>query len=149
VPGRHDLRRGPRLGTPWSPLKSGILSGKYRRGQDNKADRGPWVTSNLNERAFNVIDVLVRVAGEVEQSPSRVALAWVQGQKGVGSTIIGARSVKLSSAHIKALDEVSRPTLNFPAEFIGRAGSFMHAGLTVNGDSAPPSPFLPPDAKTY
>jgi aryl-alcohol dehydrogenase-like predicted oxidoreductase len=141
--------------TPWSPLKSGILSGKYRRGQENKADRGAWVTMNLNDRAFDIIDVLVRVAGEIGQTPARVALSWVQRQAGVASTIIGARTVAqlednlaaldftLSTEHLSALNAVSRPTLNFPAEFLARAGSFMHPGLTVNGDTAPPSMLVP------
>jgi aryl-alcohol dehydrogenase-like predicted oxidoreductase len=148
--------------TPWSPLKGGVLSGKYRRGQENKAARGGWVTSNLTERAFDIIDVLVRIAGEIGQTPARVALAWVQSCAGVASTIIGASSVAqlednlaaldftLAAEHVAALQAVSRPTLNFPAEFLGRAGMFMHPGMTVNGDTAPPSMLQPKDgAKVY
>ena len=141
--------------TPWSPLKSGILSGKYRRGQENKTDRGPWVTSNLNDHAFAVIDVLVRVADELGQTPARVALSWVQSCGGVTSSIIGARTVaqlednlaaldvKLQPEQLAALNAASRPKLNFPADFIANAGVFMHPGLTVNGDTAPQSALSP------
>ncbi|WP_257461592.1 aldo/keto reductase [Archangium lipolyticum] len=150
--------------TPWSPLKSGVLSGKYTRENAGKvkAGRGAWVESNLNERAYSVIDVLQRVAKEVGATPAHVALAWVQNRPGVTSTIIGARTmeqleanlgaldVKLSPAHVAALDEVSQPTLNFPAAFLQGSPTFMHGGLTVNGVSAPPLPWAPKsDAERY
>jgi hypothetical protein len=33
---------------------------------------------------------------------------------------------------------------------LSRAGSFMHGGISVNGDAAGPSPFLPTaDSKRY
>jgi aryl-alcohol dehydrogenase-like predicted oxidoreductase len=150
--------------TPWSPLKSGVLSGKYTRENRNtqKASRGPWVESALHEQTYKVLDVLVAVARELDVPPAHVALAWVQGRPGVSSTIIGARTleqldqnlaaldVRLRPEQLALLDEVSRPTLDFPAEFLQRAGSFMHGGLTVNGDSAEVSPVAPkPDSPRY
>ncbi len=150
--------------TPWSPLKSGVLSGKYTRenAAEVKADRGPWVTSNLNEKAYTVVDKLIDIAKQIESTPARVALAWVQGRPGVTSTIIGARrlaqlddniaalDLKLSAEHTAALDDVSKPVLNFPAGFLRGAGVFMHGGLTVNGEFAPPFPMAPKtDAERY
>src|SRR5580698_5857443 len=80
--------------TPWSPLKSGVLSGKYRREDAGKhtADRGAWALSALDDRAYAIIDELVRIAKEIDSTPARVALAWVVGRPGVASTIIGART---------------------------------------------------------
>jgi aryl-alcohol dehydrogenase-like predicted oxidoreductase len=150
--------------TPWSPLKSGVLSGKYTRENVGKvkADRGAWVESSLNERAYSVIDVLQRVAKELGSSPAHVALAWVSSRPSVSSTIIGARTlqqlednlgaleVKLTPEQLATLDEVSKPTLNFPAGFLQNAPVFMHGGLTVNGVTAPPWPLAPPpDAQRY
>jgi aryl-alcohol dehydrogenase-like predicted oxidoreductase len=150
--------------TPWSPLKSGVLSGKYRRENAGKVkpDRGAWVESSLDERAYTVIDVLLRVAKELRASPAHVALAWVNGRAGVSSTIIGARTlqqlednlgaldVKLSSEQVAALEEASKPTLSFPAPFLENAPMFMHGGLTVKGVTAPPWPFAPkPGAPRY
>ncbi|MGZ3461801.1 MAG: aldo/keto reductase, partial [Archangium sp.] len=143
--------------TPWSPLKSGVLSGKYTRENAGKvkADRGMWVEANLTERAYTVIDVLQRVAREQNTTPARVALAWVQNRPGVTATLLGARTleqlennlgaldVKLTPAQVAALEEVSKPTLDFPAGFIQGAPLFMHGGLTVNGITAPPSPQAP------
>src|SRR5262245_30709507 len=143
--------------TPWGPLKGGVLSGKYTRhaAKHPKADRGAWVEDALDERAYSVIDVLVRIAGEVDSSPARVALAWVQSRPGVSSSIIGARSIaqldqnigaldlRLIPEQIAALDAVSKPTLDFPAEFLQRAATFSHGGATVNGESAPPWEMAP------
>ncbi|HET6413294.1 MAG TPA: aldo/keto reductase [Anaeromyxobacter sp.] len=143
--------------TPWSPLKSGVLSGKY--GRENagkvKADRGAWVESSLNDRAYSVIDAVKRIARELGATPAQVSLAWVKSRPGVSSPILGARTleqlednlgalkVQLSPEQAATLDEVSRPSLNFPAGFLQNAPMFMHGGLTVNGVTAPPWPLAP------
>ena len=143
--------------TPWSPLKSGLLSGKYTRENATtlKSDRSGWFKSSLNEKTYGIIDELLKIAKELESTPARVALAWVQGRPGVTSTILGARTVaqlednvaaldvKLTPEQIASLNALSKPALNFPADFLSRAGSFMHPGLTVNGDTAAPSPMTP------
>jgi len=71
--------------TPWSPLKSGTLSGKYTRenAATVKADRGERVTTSLNERVFAIIDELRAIGTELQATPAAVALAWVQGRPGV------------------------------------------------------------------
>src|SRR5262245_11612282 len=60
--------------TPWSPLKSGVLSGKYTRANASTArpDRGAWVERALTEQAFRVIEVLAAVARELDTTPARV-----------------------------------------------------------------------------
>jgi aryl-alcohol dehydrogenase-like predicted oxidoreductase len=74
-----------------------------------------------------------------------VSLAWVQSRPGVTSTIIGARTMNqldsnlaaldlpLSTDHIERLNKLSEPKLNFPAQYVHRAPSFLHAGATVKG----------------
>jgi aryl-alcohol dehydrogenase-like predicted oxidoreductase len=143
--------------TPWSPLRGGILTGKYTR--ENAAEarpaRGDWVKSLLNGQAFRVVDELTKVARQVGASPANVALAWLQAQPGVSSIIIGARTleqldanlaaldVKLAPEHLSALDEVSRPALNFPAAFLRNAGSFAYGGTTVDGETFAATPMAP------
>lgn len=143
--------------TPWSPLRSGVLSGKYTResAKDAKPGRGPWVASALTERNFAVLDVVRRVAGEVGTTPARVALAWVQSRPGVASTILGARSVaqlednlgaldvRLPAEAVASLDEASKPVLNFPADFVRGSAMFKRGGTTVDGETAPPWPLAP------
>lgn len=143
--------------TPWSPLRYGVLTGKHTR-ESVKArtpGRGDWVLSSLDDRAFAVIDVVERIAVELGARPAQVALAWVQARPGVTSTILGVRSVaqldenlraldvRLSPEQIATLDEVSKPSLDFPAEFVRRAGAFSHGGTTINGATWPTLPLAP------
>jgi len=150
--------------TPWSPLRFGILSGKYTRetAKDMKPDRGAWVQNSLTEKSFAVLDVVRRVAKELGTTPARVALAWVQSRPGVTSTIIGTRSaaqlednlgaldLELPEEAVTALNDVSKPQLNFPADFVRGSGMFKRGGTTVNGETAPPWPMSPKsDAERY
>lgn len=76
------------------------------------------------------------VAKELDTTVARVVLAWVQGQPGVASTIIGARAVEQFENNLGALKVK-------PAGFLRGAPTFMHGGLTVNGITAPPFPLGP------
>jgi aryl-alcohol dehydrogenase-like predicted oxidoreductase len=143
--------------TPWSPLRGGVLSGKYTRANATTAapDRGERVTAFLTERNLTIIDELVRVADELGASPAAVALAWVRSQPGVASTIIGARRVEqldqnlsaldvmLTAGQIAALNTVSAPTLNFPAPFFRMIPTFAQGGTTVNGVASRVWPLAP------
>ena len=143
--------------TPWSPLKGGVLTGKYTRANasDTAADRGPLVESALTERAYVIVDALQAVAEECGATPPAVALAWLQGKPGVTSTIVGARrlaqlddnlaalDLALTDAQRDALDAVSKPALNFPADFLDAAANFMHGGATVDGEPSQATPFSP------
>src|SRR5579863_8158509 len=150
--------------TPWSPLKSGALSGKYTRenARQAKPGRGEWTSRNFTEQAFRVIDVLFDVARKAGTTPARAALAWVQRQPGIASTIIGARTVeqlddnagaldvKLAPEHVNALEEVSRPKLNFPYDFVRNAGPFGYGGATIDGQSFGANSLAPKtDAERY
>jgi aryl-alcohol dehydrogenase-like predicted oxidoreductase len=143
--------------TPWSPLKAGVLSGRYTRENAGKvkADRGAWVDRALGEKTYAVLDVVTRVATELGSTPARVAIAWLMQKPGVASPILGARTVeqlednlaaadlKLRPADVEALDKVTRPTLNFPADFVARGNVYSHGGITVNGQSPPQNPHAP------
>ncbi len=161
VPAAHELGLGI---TPWSPLKGGVLTGKYTRANAGtvKSDRGVTVNANLTDKAYNLIDALVAIGKELATTPASVALAWLLGRPGVTSPIFGARSLEHLEANLSALtvaltpsqrarlDELSTPVLPFPAKFMSFAGTFMHGGMTVNGDSAPPwQTGAAPDAKRY
>jgi aryl-alcohol dehydrogenase-like predicted oxidoreductase len=146
--------------TPWSPLKSGVLSGKYTRenAATVKADRGERVTATLDEKVHAIIDELARIAKEVGGTPASVALAWVQGRPGVASTIVGARrldqleqnlaalDISLSADQVGRLDTLSRPTLGFPMPFLNVASMFSQGGTTVNGEKSTVWPLAPKDA---
>jgi aryl-alcohol dehydrogenase-like predicted oxidoreductase len=106
--------------TPWSPLGSGLLTGKYRRDGINPSGEGrlPLVTSSgnpgfeklLTEQNWMVVDALVAVARELGRSPAEVALSWVARRPGVTSTIIGATKLEQLEANLASLDlEIPAP----------------------------------------
>ena len=65
--------------TPWSPLRSGFLSGKYTRSSTDadSPGRSASVKRNINDDAFRVVDALLATAVEANTTPARCALAWV------------------------------------------------------------------------
>lgn len=133
--------------TPWGPLRGGALSGKYKRADKGKhaAGRGARVTNYLDDRTFDLLDIMERIAKELGTTVPRVGLAWVQGRPGVASTIIGARTmeqlednlgaleVKLTAEHVQALDKASTPTLPFPCDMLSAVPAFAFGGTTING----------------
>ena len=120
------------LGTlVWSPLAGGLLSGKYRRGQD--APEGSRRFAGWDEppvydedRLYNTIETLVAVGEAHGVSAAQVALAWLLTRPTVSSVIVGARTdeqladnlraaeLQLSDDELGSLDQVSRPDLLYP-----------------------------------
>ena len=143
--------------TPWSPLKGGILTGKYTRDNHPKPGEGRYKQDSryLTERTYRIVDTLSAIGKEHNASPAQVALAWVQNRPGVASTIIGARTLKqlednfkaldlrLSEAQTKALDEVSASALAFPHDFLKGVVNGIQNGTTINGQASEPWPLSP------
>ncbi|MVT03965.1 aldo/keto reductase [Enterobacter sp. 10-1] len=137
---------------PWSPLKSGFLSGKFRRNGEGSVDtRRSGMVGMPSPADYDVIDTVVEIASALNVSPAAVALAWVRSQAGVSATLIGARrldqlktnldslEVRLSAGQIARLSEVSQPKLNFPAENNATLAPMLaFAGMTVDGKTIPP-----------
>jgi aryl-alcohol dehydrogenase-like predicted oxidoreductase len=141
--------------TPWSPLKSGLLSGKYTRKSAQSNDgRGAFMGHLLNERTFALVDELEMIAKAHDSTVAGVAIAWLRVQPGVTSTIIGARrlaqlednvkalEVKLTTEELAHLDERTKPTLGFPANMQPMFPGIHNGGTSVNGVHAEPSSFV-------
>ncbi|MGH3167050.1 MAG: aldo/keto reductase [Trebonia sp.] len=148
---------------PWSPLKSGFLSGKYSSSASGSVDtaRGALV-GTPEQKDYPVIDTVKEIAAEIGVSPAAVALAWVQGRPGVTSTLIGARRFGQFEANLTALDltlspehearltGISAPRLNFPAaNNAALARLAQNGGTTVDGVPTPPPPRLVQGARVY
>jgi len=121
----------------WSPLARGFLSGKYKRNQAPPPGTRleSWQDSYKaydNDRMWNLIDVLGKVATRRETTHAAAALAWLLAKPETTSVIIGARtekqldenlraaSVKLTADDVAELDSASTPAWEYPYEFIGR-----------------------------
>lgn len=95
---------------PWSPLASGMLSGKYKREESGKqtegrlASAGSTPFSRFTDRNWLVVEALLEVAKQINKTPAQVALNWVATQPGVTSTILGATKVAQLDDNLAALD---------------------------------------------
>ncbi|WP_432948702.1 aldo/keto reductase [Kribbella sp. CA-253562] len=134
---------------PWSPLKNGFLSGKYRRGTDVVDSVRAAYVGGPSEAEYAVIDEVAAVADELGTSSAAVALAWLRARQGTVVPIVGARRVEhlesnlvalevsLSEEQVRRLDEVSAPTLNYPAPMHGAQRAMLQfAGTTVDGETS-------------
>lgn len=129
---------------PWSPLRGGWLSGKFKRGMSEppgdsrvkKAEDEGWSESwsnYNNEHTWTVLDALHEVANEADKHPAQVALRWLVQREAVTAPIIGARNEtqlssnlgasgwSLTGAQMSKLDEASQPDLPYPYDFIANA----------------------------
>ena len=126
---------------PWSPLRGGWLSGKFRRGMqappsgtrvEEASQRGwseSWDAYN-NEHTWNVLDTLFAVAQESGKSAASAALRWLLQMPGVTAPIIGARTLHhlednlsaagwtLSDDQMQRLNQASAVKQGYPADFI-------------------------------
>ncbi len=120
---------------PWSPLASGLLTGKYHRGEAPPEGTrfAQWkerYKSFDSERNWTIVEALVAVATELDRTPSQVALAWLLGRPAVSSVIFGARTVaqlednlgagdlELPAAVVARLDAASAPVMGYPYDMI-------------------------------
>jgi aryl-alcohol dehydrogenase-like predicted oxidoreductase len=140
---------------PWSPLASGVLTGKYSRadlaGDGDVANPGGTRrdvaagNGSLTERALAIADVVTKVAAELGVTPAQAALAWTLRNPAVTSPIMGVRtlaqlednlgalSVEFTDAQLAALDEASAIELGFPHEFLARpmTRTVVYGGVTI------------------
>jgi voltage-dependent potassium channel beta subunit len=99
--------------TTWSPLASGVLTGKYLEGvpEGSRATRkghGDIVTvAKENE---DRVRELVRMAEELDVSTGQLALAWVAANPHVSTVILGASSVAQLEENLGALTALERLT---------------------------------------
>jgi aryl-alcohol dehydrogenase-like predicted oxidoreductase len=133
--------------TAWSPLASGVLSGKYHGTGSSEQGR---LSSDMmkqflpeQQRMDRVVAAVKSVSDETGRSMAQVALAWLRHRPVPVIPIIGAR--KLSQLHdnlasldltltanqLRTLDEASRIELGFPYELYAKdlPRTFAYGGL--------------------
>jgi aryl-alcohol dehydrogenase-like predicted oxidoreductase len=106
---------------PYSPLASGFLTGKYRRGQPlpDSVRASGIESSRMNEQNWQIVEKIVQIAEHHNTTPTRVTLAWHLAKPFMTAPIVGANNVrqledsmgavniKLSGEDVQAIDEVS------------------------------------------
>jgi aryl-alcohol dehydrogenase-like predicted oxidoreductase len=113
----------------WSPLAQGVLTGKYRPGQEPPADSRAAssemnIAMNLlmNDATLEAVDRLRPVAEGAGLSMAELALAWVLRRPEVASAIVGASRPEQVHANVKASGiELTPDTLAAVDEALGDA----------------------------
>jgi len=93
---------------PYSPLEGGFLTGKYERDgtapDGSRVDLEGWF-DHLDERAWDALEAVEAVAGEVDATPAQVALRWLMDQGDYTCVpIVGARTVEQLEENVGAVD---------------------------------------------
>jgi len=101
--------------TTWSPLASGVLTGKYSEGippDSRGALKGyEWLAERVSDPArVAVVRKLVPIARELGCTPAQLALAWCAKNPNVSTVITGASRVAQVHENLKALDVIDRLT---------------------------------------
>jgi aryl-alcohol dehydrogenase-like predicted oxidoreductase len=130
---------------PWSPLRGGWLSGKFKRGMTappagsrielaEQKDWGEKWSAYNNEQTWRTLDSLHEVAKESGHSAAQVALNWLLQKPGVTAPIIGARRIdqlennlgatgwSLTQELVAVLDAASHVPPPYPYDFIAKFG---------------------------
>jgi len=101
--------------TTWSPLASGLLTGKYRNGipAGSRATLPgyEWLRDYLTDPARNqAVEALVPIAKDLDTSLGQLAIAWCLANPHVSSVILGASNVEQLYENLGALEVVDRLT---------------------------------------
>lgn len=123
---------------PWSPLSGGFLTGKFtREGEDAESRRSKFDFPPIDkDKAYDLVDVMGDLAKNHDASIAQIALAWVRQQKGITSTIIGAKTLEqlklniestdliLTEDDLKKIDEISPLPMQYPGWMVERQANY-------------------------
>ncbi len=109
----RPLYEDPGIGlTTFSPLASGVLTGKYNNGipKGSRLDRFPNLRKHLeesgvlSESTFKKLKEIQKVADDLGATMSQLAIAWVLKNENVSSVILGVSRVDQLEENLKALE---------------------------------------------
>jgi aryl-alcohol dehydrogenase-like predicted oxidoreductase len=99
--------------TTWSPLASGLLTGKYRQGIP-KGSRGARKDMSFLQQALTdsrraeAVEALRPIAAELGCSLAQLAIAWVARNPRVSTVITGASKMAQLQENLGALEVLPR-----------------------------------------
>ena len=97
------------LGTTiWSPLASGLLTGKYNDGIPKKSRftvKGyEWLGDTIDSVDFKKIKKVGEVAKSLGITSSQLSILWCLYNKNVSTVILGASNLKQLNENLKSID---------------------------------------------
>ena len=101
--------------TTWSPLASGLLTGKYNdgvpEGSRGSLKRYDWLLEQLTDKALiKKVGKLTEIANDLGVSTAQLAIAWLLKNSNVSTVITGASRVEQVHQNMKAVDVVEKLT---------------------------------------
>jgi voltage-dependent potassium channel beta subunit len=101
--------------TTWSPLASGLLTGKYRHGippgSRGSLENMSWMREQLQDKARNdAVGQLAEIARELGCSTAQLAIAWINRNPRVSTVILGASRLEQLQDNLGALAVTPRLT---------------------------------------
>ena len=95
----------------WSPLAGGMLTGRFRRGQQTDLARATMFRHNQDERRIDAVEQIVALSEETGIRMTHLAMAFAIAHPGVTSALIGPRSMEqlddlLAGVDVALTDEV-------------------------------------------
>jgi voltage-dependent potassium channel beta subunit len=109
APVAHDLGIGL---TIWSPLASGILSGKYNdgipKGSRASLENMAWIKDRITEDKLEKVRALGKLAEELDITTAQLAIAWLLRRKEVSTVITGATKVEQLNDNVAAGNAVEK-----------------------------------------
>jgi voltage-dependent potassium channel beta subunit len=99
--------------TTWSPLASGLLTGKYNNGVPEGSRAAlpgyEWLRDLVTDPVRNArVQDLAKVADRLDCTLSQLAIAWCAANPHVSTVITGASRVEQVHENLKALDVLDR-----------------------------------------
>lgn len=94
--------------TTWSPLASGLLTGKYRTGipagSRGALENMAWMREQLQDKARNdAVGQLAGIAAELGCNTAQLAIAWINRNPRVSTVILGASRIEQLQDNLGAL----------------------------------------------
>jgi aryl-alcohol dehydrogenase-like predicted oxidoreductase len=110
----------------WSPLGGGLLTGRYRKGQEAATHRSQYGFQHLkDEQRLDVVEQLIPLAEEAGMPLTHLAMAFVLAHPGVTSALIGPRTM----AHLDDLLAGAEVTLG--EDLLDRIDKIVPPGADV------------------
>lgn len=121
--------------TAWSPLASGVLSGKHTSGAPVDTGRATMAGHRVHDRSRAIVEALTEVARALGKTPAQVALNWLRHGPNPVIPIVGARKLAqiednlgcldftLDAASIERLGAASAIEPGFPHAFTASEGA--------------------------
>ncbi|MCB2224590.1 MAG: aldo/keto reductase [Actinobacteria bacterium] len=99
--------------TIWSPLASGLLTGKYRDGipEGSRGEQVEWLREKLTDPGANAkVAEFMAIADDIGCTPAQLAIAWAASNPNVSTVLLGASRVEQVQENLAAMEVLAELT---------------------------------------